>query len=331
MTIDVKHFEDCEQLFMSVGHCYLIEALLEFFKMDNINELPKENNPFPPDEYSEGQKKAHLLAVLDKFLEQYISLEIPACGKDFDGDCGDDDCSDDCGDGIFNYGVNLLSSFMLLLDCKHAVASGNGEHLALVQKQMLYHFSSVSGYNSYAIEMLVSTIQNEVLLSPAEAHQCKWAALVNCKGGDNKNIEIDLLQENRNKDIKGLIQLMGANKTEKAIQRMSKAAGGVSKIINVFEDQALIKPKSSVHSHKSSSDDEKKISADLKKLKPFSLMPGRSYESFTGISSNPLEDFNEAKFGEWLQRHQKNIAVHFPTVGDGDIDDADINDDGNDL
>ena len=98
-----------------------------------------------------------------------------------------------------------------------------------------------------------------VLLSNAEAHQCKWAALVNWKGGENKNIEIDLLQENRNKDIKGLTQLMGANKTEKAIQRMSKAAGGVSKIINVFEDQALIKPKSSMHSHKSSSEDEKKF------------------------------------------------------------------------
>ena len=28
---------------------------------------------------------------------------------------------------------------------------------------------------------------------------------------------------------------------------------------------------------------------------------------------------------------KKNIAVHFPTVGDGDIDDADIDDDGNDL
>ncbi len=36
---------------------------------------------------------------------------------------------------------------------------------------------------------------------------------------------------------------MGANKTEKAIQRMSKAAGGVRKIINVFEDQASIRPK----------------------------------------------------------------------------------------
>ena len=233
VTIDVKHFEDCEQLFMSVGHCYLIEALLQFFKMGNINELPKENNPFPPDEYSNEQKKEYVLTVLDKFLEEYVSLEIPTCDEDVD----DDD------DGVLNYGVNLLSSFMVLLDCKNAVASGNGEHLALVQKQMLYHFSSVSGYNSYAIEMLISTIQNEVLLSAAEAHQCKWAALVNWKGGENKNIEIDLLQENQNKDIKGLIQLMGANKTEKAIQRMSKAAGGVSKIVDVFEDQALIKPK----------------------------------------------------------------------------------------
>ena len=259
------------------------------------------------------------MTVLDKFLEEYVSLEIPTCDEeDVDDDCGDDD------DGILNYGVNLLSSFMVLLDCKNAVASGNGEHLALVQKQMLYHFSSVSGYNSYAIEMLISTIQNEVLLSAAEAHQCKWAALVNWKGEENKNIEIDLLQENRNKDIKGLIQLMGANKNEKAIQRMSKAAGGVSKIVDVFEDQALIKPKSSVHSHRSSLEDEKKISSDLKKLKPFSHTPGRSHASFTGISSNPLEDFNEPKFGEWLQRHQKNIAVHFPTIDDTDIHDDEI-------
>ena len=67
--------------------------------------------------------------------------------------------------------------------------------------------------------MLISTLQNQVLLSPAEAHQCKWAALANWKGG--KNIEIDLLRENRNSDLKGMIPQMGANKTDKAIQRVS--------------------------------------------------------------------------------------------------------------
>ena len=48
-------------------------------------------------------------------------------------------------------------------------------------------------------------IQNEVLLSEAETHQCMWASSANWKVGPGKNIEIDLLQENRNKDIKKAI------------------------------------------------------------------------------------------------------------------------------
>lgn len=147
---------------------------------------------------------------------------------------------DDNSDGVLNYSLNLLKSFMVLLDCKDAVASGNGEQLALIQKQILFYFSSVSGYNSYAIEMLISIIQNEVLLSPAEAHHCKGAALANWKGGRNKNIEIDLLQESRNSDLKELVRLMRANKTDKAIERMSKAAAGVCKVVDVFEDQTFM-------------------------------------------------------------------------------------------
>jgi hypothetical protein len=44
--------------------------------MNNINESPKENDPLLPDEDSEDQKKAHVLAVLEKFLEQYISFKL---------------------------------------------------------------------------------------------------------------------------------------------------------------------------------------------------------------------------------------------------------------
>ena len=180
---------------------------------------------------SDDGKKAHALSVLDQFLDEYI-VQTQSDDEDIAAD-DEDIAADDMSDGVFDYSLNLLKSFMVLLDCKDAVASGNGEHLAIIQKHMLLYFSSVSGCNSYAIEMLISTIQNEVLLSPAEAHQCKWAGLANWKGGRNKNIEIDLLQENRNKDIKGLIQLMGTNKTEKAIDRVSRAAGGVRKIVDV--------------------------------------------------------------------------------------------------
>ena len=30
---DVKHFEDSEQFFLSIGKCFVIEALMEFFGM----------------------------------------------------------------------------------------------------------------------------------------------------------------------------------------------------------------------------------------------------------------------------------------------------------
>jgi hypothetical protein len=63
-------------------------------------------------------------------------------------------------------------------------------------------------------------------------------------------------------------------------------------------------------------------------VKPFSQTPGRSHKSFVGISSDPLENLDEEKFCEWLQKHQKNIAVHFPTqsLNDSGSDDE-VNDD----
>ena len=129
MTVNVKHFEDCEQLFMSVGNCYLIEALLAFFNMDNINESPKIQNPCSSNEVLYDEKKAHALSVLGHFLDEYI-LQTQSDDKDI--------AADDISDGVFDYSLNLLKSFMVFLDCKDAVASGNGEHLAIIQKQMIW-------------------------------------------------------------------------------------------------------------------------------------------------------------------------------------------------
>mgnify|MGYP002804776195 FL=1 len=82
-----------------------------------------------------------------------------------------------------------------------------------------------------------------------------------------------------------------------------------------------MKQKSSTHSHKASTEDEKKILADLQKLKSFSQTPGRFHKSFVGISSDLLDNLDEEKFCAWLQRHQKNIAVHFPAQDDSGTDD----------
>jgi hypothetical protein len=139
---------------------------------------------------------------------------------------------------------------------------------------LLIHFFT-TGFNEFAIEMLINILQCKVLLLEADAYHRQWAATINWSGGAGKNIEIDLFQENMNAEMKKLIKSMGANKSDKAITRASKASGGVSKVVESFEKQVNLHRSSSTHSHKSSDNDERLILADLRALKPFNTIEGR--------------------------------------------------------
>ena len=304
MTVDVKHYEDCEQFFISVGRCFVVEALLEFFHMSHTQQKPKKNGPNMAFITTDEQKKLFIESTLDKFLEQYVFIEDDqAFGTD----------------NVCHYSVNLVKSFMILADIKDAVATGNGQHLSVLHKQLLVHFFSASGFNEYAIEMLVNIMQHQILLSPAQAHQCMWAATVNWSGGYGKNVEIDLFQENRNKDMKAMIKSMGANKSEKAIYRGSRAAGGIRQIVDAFGKQVSMQRKSSSHSHKSSSQDEKIVMTDLRRLRPFRQDNERKLESFKNISHNPTTSFDEKKFVGWINNHKRNMLLHFPGEENDDI------------
>ena len=284
VTVDVKHYEDCEQLFVSVGKCFVIEALLEFFQMDNTKHKPAANGPHSVNIFNEDYRKGYLSSTLDKFLDEYV-LETE-----------DKESSATPTDGVWSYGINILKSYLLLADIKDAVATGNGEYLTILRRQLLPHFFSTPGFNEYAIEMFINILQCQVLLSEAEAHHCKWAATVNWKGGAGSNIEIDLFQENQNCELNKMIKSMGANKTHKAITRASKASAGVTKVVEAFEDQVKMPRRSSTHKHKSSTDDESLILRDLRTLRPFKKEDGRNFESFAGISQDPLHSLDEAKF-----------------------------------
>ena len=126
--------------------------------------------------------------------------------------------------------------------------------------------------------MLINVVQNMVFLSPAQSHQCIWASTANWKGGAQRNVEIDLLQENRNRDLKKLIKEMGANKTDKAIDNASRAVVGARKIAENFDYMVYREAKSSSHSHA-------KVLSDLCILKPFSIQPNRKHASFRKIKS----------------------------------------------
>ena len=127
VTLDVKHFEDCEQLFISIGRCFVVEAFLEFFQMADTKQKPSQN---APNSLDEEQKDVYIITTLEKFLDEYV---FSATDDDTTSNEAVNDTGDTClKDGVFAYSVNLMVSFLLLADVKDAVKSGNGEYLAVL-------------------------------------------------------------------------------------------------------------------------------------------------------------------------------------------------------
>ena len=275
---------------------HVVEAAMTFFGMHTRHAQPTKKSPRHL--LSKVQQEEYFHEVLDEFLEEYVFV-------DRDGDHRPEV------DRIQSYALHLLRRFLVLEDLRDAVREGHGERLATLCKELLLHFKSHKGFNAYAIEMLISIVQNEILLSERQANQAIWAATTNWKGGTGRNIEIDLFQEKSNMFQKGLVKSMGANKTEKAITRASKSSGGVQRIVETFDELTGVKQGSSEHAHKSNVDDELTILSDLHDLKPFSEQAGRAHRSFRNISGDPLHDLNEEELRVWLLRHNANILMGF--------------------
>ena len=104
VTADVKHFEDCEQLFMSIRKCFIVEALLEFFQMADTKQTPLQDAPSSLDE---EQKKC----VHHHYLDEYV----------FSATEDSEDATSR--DGVYSYAVNLIVSFLVLADFKDAMGT----------------------------------------------------------------------------------------------------------------------------------------------------------------------------------------------------------------
>ena len=107
-------------------------------------------------------KKKYFHSVMNKLIDEFFLLPhlLP---------------SPDVEDFLKNYSLCLLKYYLILLDYKDAVKQGNGERLPTLHKVLLPYFKSLPAFNAYAIEMLISVMQNEIFLSNSEAFHCKWA------------------------------------------------------------------------------------------------------------------------------------------------------------
>ena len=68
---------------------------------------------------------------------------------------------------------------------------------------------------------------------------------------------------------------MGAQQTFKAVERATRAACGLKKIAENFDDKTGIHPPSTAHSYQNAEKDQKDMISIVCGLKPFQEIPGR--------------------------------------------------------
>ena len=133
------------------------------------------------------------------------------------------------------------------------------------------------------------------------AHQVLWNRFVNVRGGPGKNIPCDLHNEHVNKQLKYIIQNMGPNLIEKALQRAARSVSTLQTICERFDRESAVPHTASAHSTKPDIDDVKKVVVTMLKNKLLVRTTKREHKSFPKISLNPLQNWNLENTKEWIE------------------------------
>ena len=261
------------------------EQFMEYFGMEDSDSEPTKNIPT----YSRSltDRSRAMFTMLEEFMSHYGYLEIA------DNNTSSKTQTDDT---VYNYSCNLCHWVVQLILMEDIVKEGDITRLVPSVMYSLQFFFSHSRLSKYFQECLDLVLKSEYILSPLQRVRVLEGAFTNLRGGRGNNIESDLVQENSVRNQKDLIRALGANKTDKAIMRSTKAAGSVDDICGKVDLATALHKASSRHHTPRSEKDEKVIHKSLRDLRPFSKTPGRVCEGLPKILSSPLKKIKMEDF-----------------------------------
>ena len=205
-----------------------------------------------------------------------------------------DTCINICctNDRVYNYARVLCRNCALILEFRDAVREGDGERVYRCWCVMLPHFLA-SKRTKYSLQALRLQFEVKALLSPHLAHQVLWYRFVNTRGGLGRNIQCDLYNEHVNKLIKGTIATMGANVTEKSLQRAARSVSTMHAVCKQFDHVSDVPVSTSAHSTREDKKDVEKVVRVVLTHKLLEQIPGRSHMKYKGIHGNPLWNWDK--------------------------------------
>ena len=327
---------------LTVGKQLIVEQALEFFGMEDLYGKPTRNIATTDVLKTKQEKAIALSCALDKFISHYdycsfnilekerpqssqapetvLQTNYDIVGKTSDGKLLiskhliEVPLKHAAGpDRLQNYCSNVCHWALHLMSLNDTAKEGDLERLIPNIMYMIPFFFSHSPLSKYMIENIQFIAQTEFLLSPLQKLRVLEGAFVNHYGGKGKNVEADLAQEHSVRNAKELIRRLGANKTEEAILRATRAADFVNDLTKQIEKSLSIKPKSTSHTRKSTDEDVKIIQKILREVRPFNNVPNRECQGFNKIGSSPFADIKKERMydrmAECIKRFLRGQSV----------------------
>lgn len=118
---------------------------------------------------------------------------------------------------------------------------------------------------------------------------------------------------------------MGANLTEKALQRAARSVSTLEKIRSAFDEQTGVTEPTRAHAQRSDLEDVNKVVAVLLKNRILEPVKGRKLSQFKNFKSNPLAGLNWKQLHAWIDRKKIQLLSLKRALG-GDLSPEDATD-----
>lgn len=211
-------------------------------------------------------------------------------------------------DDIFNYNTALLSEGLFFLNFLDSVSEGDGERIMRNYKYLMLLCKADGSHSTkYALECLYQLLLVNGVMSEKDAEVFIWNRSVNNHGGMGMNIPLDLEVEHSNNYVKQGIRNLGANVTESAVTRISRAEKAVREVINRVDRGLHCAVSSGKHSERSQKSDLEIILKNLQERNIFENEE-RHYGHFPNFQRDPILSLDMSQMYKWIEDHKKKFA-----------------------
>ena len=204
---------------------HIIAAVMTVFRMKSIDDEPPLSELFPKGckSLDPEQRRSVMMLAITQVVNAFVDVSYGSDGE------AHKEHSDDL---VLSYACESLTLGLFLMEFIDAIREGDGLRIVRCWRYFLLLFKT-TGRTNYSVEAFTLLAQLHFIFTPRMAHQLVWSRTVNTHGRPGKNIPCDLHMEHLNRDCKTAIAGLGANITDKAVQRVGRCVG---EMVNVTDN-----------------------------------------------------------------------------------------------